>query len=48
MASKRPPKERIQQVAKEWVGDFIDCYGLGGEDNQATDRKMEPFPCNVQ
>jgi hypothetical protein len=38
MASKRPPKERIQQVAKEWVGDFIDFYGLEGK---ITKRQIE-------
>ncbi len=44
MASKRPPKERIQQVAKEWVGDFIDCYGLEGK---ITKRQIERWSLSL-
>ena len=38
MASKRPSPERIEAVAKEWVSDFIDFYGLKGK---ITKRQME-------
>ena len=38
MASKRPLPKRIEAVAKEWVSDFIDFYGLEGK---ITKRQME-------
>ena len=38
MASKRPSPERIEAVAKEWVSDFLDFYGLKGK---ITKRQME-------